>query len=312
MPSMKAIKRRRSTVKNISQITKAMNLVATSKLQRSRNNLKNVGTAAQAALELMGDALADVTANRDEVNFVTPRKNISKTGYILITSNRGLCGGYNSNVCKELARHVKQTGKNPLLFPLGKKGREYFRRREFETLDVGTLHEVPVFEEAHKLALQLAHLYETGEIDEVYIVYTKFITVLALEPIVRKLLPLDISFLRQITGKNMKSGEEWDDLGFFKNPHRTERVPSFNEGEYDPGSETIIDSMVPWYLSVFIYAAMACSALCEQAAVMTSMDSATKNAGDIIEKLTLMFNRQRQSSITQEITEIVSSASALK
>jgi F-type H+-transporting ATPase subunit gamma len=143
-------------------------------------------------------------------------------------------------------------------------------------------------------------------------VYTQFFTVLSLEPIVRKVLPLSPDYLRRVVGADLKEGEAWEDLGFFAKPEKKDSSAANQDVEFDSGLNEVLRNVIPWYLSMFVYAAMASSALCEQAARMTSMDSATKNAGDIIEKLTLMFNRQRQSIITQEITEIVSGANALK
>jgi F-type H+-transporting ATPase subunit gamma len=307
---MKAIKRRRLTVKNISQITKAMNLVATSKLQRARANKTAVGRPVQATFDIVYNTVNDVSALGQP--FIQSRMEIKNTAYVLITSNRGLCGGYNSSVCKALVAHAKENEKNPVIIPLGSKGRDYFKRRNSTLLEVPPTAETPNFAEAKIVADNLVGMYEDGKIDEVYLVYTQFFTVLSLEPIVRKVLPISPDYLRRVVGTNLKEDEEWEDLGFFSRPDPKSVATIRQDVEYDSGVEEVLRSVVPWYLSMFMYAAMASSALCEQAARMTSMDSATKNAGDIIEKLTLMFNRQRQSIITQEITEIVSGANALQ
>jgi F-type H+-transporting ATPase subunit gamma len=306
---MKAIKRRRLTVKNISQITKAMNLVATSKLQRARANKTAVGRPVQATFDIVYNTVNDELAM--EQPFVKPRE-VKNTAYVLITSNRGLCGGYNSNVCKALAAHTKENAQNPVIFPLGNKGRDYFKRRGGNLIDVPPPSETPNFAEAKEVADRLVKMYENGEIDEVYLVYTQFFTVLSLEPIIRKVLPLDPEYLRRVVGADLKDGEKWEDLGFFPKPEPKPSSSTKQDVEFDSGLAEVLRNVIPWYLSMYLYAAMASSALCEQAARMTSMDSATKNAGDIIEKLTLMFNRQRQSIITQEITEIVSGANALQ
>jgi F-type H+-transporting ATPase subunit gamma len=306
---MKAIKRRRATVKNISQITKAMNLVATSKLQRARANKKAVGRPVQATFDIVYNTVNDERAA--DQPFVKSRA-VKKTAYVLITSNRGLCGGYNSNVCKALVSHAKGNKKDCVIIPLGTKGRDYFKRRGGNLIDTLTPSETPNFAEAKVVADNLVKMYENNEIDEVYLVYTQFFTVLALEPIIRKVLPLDPEYLRRIVGADLKDGEQWEDLGFFSKPEPKPATAFSQDVEFDSGIENVLRSVIPWYLSMYLYAAMASSALCEQAARMTSMDSATKNAGDIIEKLTLMFNRQRQSIITQEITEIVSGANALQ
>jgi F-type H+-transporting ATPase subunit gamma len=328
---MKAIKRRRLTVKNISQITKAMSLVATSKLQRARANKVAVGKPVQATFDIVYNTISDERALQQP--FVKAR-DVKKTAYVIITSNSGLCGGYNSNVCKKLANHVKGSDTSPVFLPLGNKGRDYFLRKiaaetrqpatwdeqgryvdlsgNLRMVDVGQTSKTPNFAEAKNAADRLISLYESGEIDEVNLVYTQFFTVLSLEPIIRKVLPVSPDYLRRVVGADLRDGEEWEDLGFFPKPEKTSDSAITQEVEFDSGIAEVLRNVVPWYLSMYIYAAMASSALCEQAARMTSMDSATKNAGDIIEKLTLMFNRQRQSIITQEITEIVSGANALQ
>ena len=312
MPSMKAIKRRRLTVKNISQITKAMNLVATSKLQRAKAALAAVGKPVKATFDIAYDTIKNVKLGDVDQPLLVPRKEIKKTAYVLVTSNRGLCGGYNGNVCKELVKHAKANEKDAVIIPLGTKGRDYFRRRNRALIELTSIHETPNFADANKVATGLCEMYEKGEIDEVFIVYTKFVTVLTLEPIIRQVLPITPEYIRRVVGTDLGDGEEWEDLGFFKKPEPKKVLGAKVEMEYEPGLDEMVRAIVPWFLGMFIYAALASSTLCEQAARMTSMDSATKNAGDIIEKLTLMFNRQRQSIITQEITEIVSGANALK
>jgi F-type H+-transporting ATPase subunit gamma len=263
----------------------------------------------QATFDIVYNAVGDERAL--EHPFVAPR-DVKNTAYVLITSNRGLCGGYNSNACKALAAHARENGKNALIFPLGTKGRDFFKRRGGNLADAPLTQETPSFAEAKIIADNLVNLYEKGEVDEVYLVYTQFFTVLSLEPIVRKVLPLSPDYLRRVVGADLKEGETWEDLGFFAKPEEKDASAANQDVEFDSGLNDVLRNVIPWYLSMFVYAAMASSALCEQAARMTSMDSATKNAGDIIEKLTLMFNRQRQSIITQEITEIVSGANALK
>jgi F-type H+-transporting ATPase subunit gamma len=286
-----------------------MNLVATSKLQRARANKTAVGRPVQATFDITYNTINDERAL--EQPFVAPRK-VKNTAYILITSNRGLCGGYNSNVCKALVAHAKASGVSPIILPLGTKGRDYFKRRNGNLIEVDAPSETPNFSEAKQVGDRLVKMYEQNEIDEVYLVYTQFFTVLSLEPIIRKVLPIDPNYLRRVVGADLKDDEAWEDLGFFSKPNAKPSSGLNQEVEFDSSIEDVLRNVIPWYLSMYIYAAMASSALCEQAARMTSMDSATKNAGDIIEKLTLQFNRQRQSIITQEITEIVSGANALQ
>jgi len=308
LPSMKAIKRRRLTVKNISQITKAMNLVATSKLQRARTALASVGDPVRATFDIVYNTVSHPDAL--EHPLMQQRKDIRKTAYVVITGNRGLCGGYNSNTCKEMIRHACANGKNPIIIPVGTKGRDYLRRRNYNVTDFPAPGENVSFEEACSLSNLLVDMYTSGKVDEVYVVYTKFVTILNLEPIVRKVLPVDPAYLRLVVADNLQRGEKWEDLGFFPRPESKPAISS--EVEFEPNLKTVLENVVPWYLNMFMYAAIISGALCEQAARMTSMDASTKNAGEIIDKLTLQFNRQRQSNITQEITEIVSGANALR
>jgi len=310
MPSMKAIKRRRLTVKNIQQITKAMNLVATSKLQRAKTNLADVAKPTKATFDIAYNTLSNEEAL--ETSYVERRKEIKKIAYVLITSNRGLCGGYNSQVCKELVRYAKKKGKDFVIIPIGTKGRDYFRRRNGNLIEMPDSSGLVTFDEAAKLSKHIVELYDNGEVDEVFVVYTKFISVLNQEPVVKPVLPVSPDFLRRVIGEDIRDGEDWENLGFFKRPEDSVTQTADLEVEYEPDLEAVLNSVIPWYLNMYMYAALASSNLCEEAARMTSMDSATNNAGDIIENLTLMFNRQRQSIITQEITEIVSGANALQ
>lgn len=308
MPNMKAIKRRRLTVKNISQITKAMNLVATSKLQRARNAL----TALQSPVRATFDIVYNTVGHPDalEHTLMQPRV-VKNVAYVVITGNRGLCGGYNSNVSKELMRHAREKGINPMVIPVGTKGRDYLRRRGYNVEENTVLGDTPSYEDADTIAGGLVEMYTNGVVDEVYVVYTKFVTVLNLLPITRKVLPIDPAYLRRVVADELNEDEIWEDLGFFPQPE-TKAQKTNSEIEFEPGLAEVLANAIPWYMSMFVYAAMTSAVLCEHAARMTSMDSSTKNAGDIIEKLTLQYNRQRQSIITQEITEIVSGANALQ
>ena len=308
MPSMKAIKRRRLTVKNISQITKAMNLVATSKLQKARAAVAAISEPVRATFDIVYNTVSYPEAQ--EHPLMQQRQPVKKVAYVVMTGNRGLAGGYNSNVSKAFIKFAANHEGSPVVIPIGTKGRDYLRRRQYHVMDATASPENASFEEAHALSDLLVSMYTRGEVDEVYVVYTKFVTVLNLEPVVRKVLPIDPAYLRRVVADNLGEDEAWEDLGFFPKPEA--RAASNSVTEFEPDLETVLASVIPWYLSMFMYAAMASAHLCEQAARMTSMDSSTKNAGEIIEKLTLQYNRQRQSIITQEITEIVSGANALQ
>ncbi|MCL2204384.1 MAG: ATP synthase F1 subunit gamma [Defluviitaleaceae bacterium] len=296
MPSMKAIKQRRASVKNMQQAMRAMNLVATAKLQRARQEWQHIKGFVEGADSLTLSAAAD---KRAAEHFFVQNRPSRNAVYLVISSDRGKCGGYNLNVAKAAALHASDNGKNAKFIVVGQKGLEYFLIRGQVAHYEAFPKSQPSYEQARELSAQLIELYcdgekrekgdekPIGEVDEVYIVYTKFTSILATEPTVVQVLPL-ASRLVHFT--------------------ETRNIPM----EYDPSPEGFIDYMVSDYLSAFIYGAMMESVVCEQAARMLNMDAATKNAQDIIENLTLMFNRQRQGAITQEITEIVSGANALQ
>ena len=269
------------------KIMKAMDLVAASKLQKAKTRLENVLPLYDNIKEVMEGIKASVSKD-DEIAFAENRE-VKCIAYIVLTSDRGLCGGYNVNVAKEALAYVKTNGdKQEKIIAIGAKGSEYFRRRGKKVVyKCPGASEATTFENAEFIGNMVASMYKSGEADEVYIVYTHFESILSHSPRIEKLLPI-----------RAEAGDDGD-VGTV-------------EMSYDPDVGTFISYAVPMYLNVTIYGAMMESAVCEYASRMTSMDSATRNATDIIEDLTLEFNRKRQGMITQEITEIVSGANALK
>jgi len=287
MSSMKAIKKRLTSVSNTKKIMKAMNLVAASKLQKAKSRLDDIRPMYNDIKKVMDNIRAGVS---DEMNvpFADARE-VKNVLYIVLTSDRGLCGGFNATVSKEALAYVEALkDKNAKIIAVGSKGWDYFRRRGKEIIHrCEAASEASSFSDAEDLGFRVAELYSSGEVDEVYIVYTHFESVLTHIPYIEKLLPL-----RMAASENFDAG-------------------SFTMS-YDPDIYTFIKHAVPMYLNITLFGAMMESAVCEQASRMTSMDSATRNATDIIEDLTLEYNRKRQSMITQEITEIVSGANALQ
>jgi len=294
MPSIKAIKQRRNVVMNMKQAMKAMNLVATAKLRKSRERWVNTGAFLEGTDKIMLDAAkSPLTASNI---YVQERDNPHKnTGYIVLTSDRGKCGSYNINICKAVIEHASGHGKNALIFPVGGRGVDYFASHSQNIhRPLGSLSESPSYEEAEAIGVQILEDFcgsadKPGEIDELYIAYTRYHTVLNLEPIIKPVLPI-----------SLRLEDSLDEI---------DTEPP--EMEYDPDVDSFLGYMAPMYLNVQIYGAMLEASLCEQAARMVATDTATNNAEELIETLTLLFNRQRQGMITQEITEIVSGASAL-
>jgi len=287
MATMKAIKKRISSVNNTKKIMKAMDLVAASKLQKARERLDDV-LPMYDNIKLVIEGIKASVGVGDEIEFAEERE-VKTAAYIVLTSDRGLCGGYNVNISKEALAFIKSNADiQEKIIAIGSKGSEYFRRRGRKVVyKCAAASEATTFEDAELLGAHVASMYKSGEADEVYLVYTHFESILSHSTQIEKILPL-----RTGSGEDGSSGSE----GM----------------SYDPDVATFISYAVPMYLSVAIYGAMMESAVCEYASRMTSMDSATRNASEIIEDLTLDYNRKRQSLITQEITEIVSGANALK
>jgi F-type H+-transporting ATPase subunit gamma len=286
MASMKNIKRRIGSVNNTQKIMKAMNLVAASKLQKARGRLAEVRPMYEGVKDVMESIKK---AEKPEGLPFTDKREVKNAAYIVMTSDRGLCGGFNLNVSKEGLAHIKANKKaKEKIIAVGTKGFEYFRRRRKEVVErcMGP-SETSVYENAEAIGSKVVSMYLAGEVDEVYIVYTRFETILSHIPRVERLLPLE--------------------------PAEDDAEPSANEYmTYDPDFAGFIEYATPMYINMSIFGAMMESVVCEQAARMTSMDAATRNAGEILDDLTLEYNRKRQGMITQEITEIVSGANALK
>lgn len=288
MPSMKAIKRRISSVKNTQQIMKAMNLVAASKVQKIKSRLEGISPLFQETKEFMSQGVY----HQDMINNIYyETRDVKTTAYVVLSGERGLCGSYNANILKEATSHMNDNDKNERIITLGSTCKDYFVRRNKNIVKsyVGVLENV-TYGVAAEVAEQLVELFTTSSVeervDEVYIAYTQFENLLSHTPKVVKLLPFD----PLVT--NSQSGTR-------------------KESIYEPDIHTYLKKAVPVYLTMFMYGAMIESAVCEQAARMTSMDAAARNAGDIVEDLTLQYNRQRQGAITQEISEIVGGANAI-
>jgi len=286
MASIKTIKKRIVSVNNMKKIMKAMNLVATSKLQKAKARLEHIRPMSDNLKSVM-DSIKAAIGDDEEIAYAEERE-VKSIAYIVLTSDRGLCGGFNTNISKEaLAFMESNKDKEEKIIAMGSRGWEYFRRR-----NKNIVHKAPAasdassFADAELLGMRIAEMYKSGEADEVYIVYMHFETILAHVPHIVRLLPFK--------SEGSAGGGR----------HATM--------SYDPDAKTFIEHAVPMYLNISIYGAMMESVVCEQASRMTSMDAATRNAAEIIEDLTLDYNRKRQGMITQEITEIVTGANALQ
>jgi F-type H+-transporting ATPase subunit gamma len=213
------------------------------------------------------------------------------TGYLVITADRGLCGGYNGNVIRMCVEHMRSTGDDVALVVVGRKGRDYFVRHGYDVkAQFLSVPDKPEYRMARDIATSLLEPFNAGVFKRVYMVSTKFVSVLDRKPFVSQLLPFDIEEIR-----SQLEVEELEELYI-----------------YEPSAGTVLNSLFPKFLEMQIYAALIEAKVSEFAARMTAMDSATDNADEMIEKLTLQLNRARQAQITQELSEIVGGAEALK
>ena len=274
--STKEIKNRIRSMESTKQITKAMEMVAASKLRRAQAQVLN----SRPYFEILYATINDIVdSNRDFSSpYLIPRA-VKKTAYVVIAGDRGLAGGYNSNILKLC--HEEMTGKEVTVLPIGKKAVDFFKSKKLPILSENYLEAEDVsVGDCFSIAKMLCKGFRNGEYDEIKVGYTNFVSVLSQTPATLKLLPL----LRQTTGRE---GTVATDI------------------LYEPDPVEVFDAIIPEYLGGILYGALCESRAAEQAARRTAMDSATQNADDMIADLSLKFNRARQAAITQEITEIV-------
>jgi len=273
--SSKEIKNRIRSMESTKQITKAMELVAASKLRKAQSRV----ISSRPYFEILQGAVRDIVrANRDMTSPYLKKRQGNRVCFVSIAGDRGLAGGYNSNVLKMVMAQLE--GKEACVVPVGRKSVDFFRNRKIPSLtDKYVEAEKLSIGECFSLAKELCKRYLAGEFDEVWVGYTNFVSVLSQTPATMRLLPLSP---QDIDGEN-----------------------SSNAVVYEPNSEEAFAAIVPEYLGGILYGALCESTAAEQAARRSAMDSATQNAEDMIDQLSLKFNRARQAAITQEITEIV-------
>ena len=284
---IKEIKNRINSVQSTKQITKAMELVASSKMRKAKDR----ALASRPYFNTMYDTVKDIATNTKGVRdpFLKQRE-VKNRCYIVIAGDRGLAGGYNSNIFKLTTSHMD--GKQEKVMALGKKSVEFFQKRNYDLLISEECVENCDYEKTLEVANTAMDLYKKGEVDEVYISYTEFVSPLVQRPKLKKILPL--VFDEDET--EVKSKEEG----------RKARV------QYLPSPEAVLSYIIPKYVSGIIYDGVIESFASEQSARRNAMKSASDNADEMLSTLELSYNRARQSSITQEITEIVGGVEALK
>lgn len=283
MASMRDIKRRRSSIQSTQQITKAMKLVSTVKLQKAKNRAEETNPYFNHMYQTVGSMLK--RSGTIMHPYLTAGES-SKKAVVVITSNRGLAGGYNSNVVK-LITDSGWNKEDVTVYAIGNKGKEALERRGYTVLaDYSEVIESPVYEDAAAVCGQVLKAFQEGEIGEIYLAYTHFKNTVSHEPTLMKLLPVEID-----------ETEETENSNILMN--------------YEPNDEEALDMIIPKYITSLFYGALVEAVASENGARMQAMDSATSNAEEMISDLSLKYNRARQGSITQELTEIIAGASAI-
>lgn len=287
MASMREIKRRKATIESTGQITAAMKVVSTAKLQKAKGKVE----ASKPYFQLMYDAVTSILEKSENIDHPYLQAGSSrKKAVIVVTSNRGLAGGYNNNVVKLLTKgdFAKE---DVLVYAVGRKGRDTLRRYGYEiAADYSDVMNGPMFSDAADIGRAVLEAFSNQEVGEIYIAYTIFKNTITQIPTLLQLLPVAVD-------KKKEKENSVDDLVLMN---------------YEPEAEEALGEIIPKYVNSLIYGALCEAVASENGARMQAMDSASNNAEEMIADLSLKYNRARQASITQELTEIVAGASAIE
>lgn len=281
MASMRDIKHRKESIQSTEQITKAMKLVATVKLQKSRAKAE----ASKPYFDVMYDTICSMLKKSGNLEHRYLKAGSSKKrAVITITSNRGLAGGYNNNIVKLVVKAEGMMPENTLVYAIGRKGKDALAKKGYVIeKDYSEVMNEPLYQDAADVTAELLDAFLEDRIGEIYLAYTSFKNTVTHVPQLKRLLPVE-------------AGEEGAGLTLMN---------------YEPNEEQVLNAIIPKYMSSLIYGALLEAVASENGARMTAMDSATNNAEDMIEELGLAYNRARQGSITQELTEIIAGANAI-
>jgi F-type H+-transporting ATPase subunit gamma len=284
MASTREIRRRIRGVKNIKQVTRAMNMIAAARLRRGQSKAESARPYAERLREIMQDVLAGGVGGRHPL---LVKREVKRIGVVLITSDRGLCGGFNAAIIREAAQLIAEQTAQVGLLTVGKKGRDHFRTRgmAIDQHFAQPSREVKL-EELGAITKQVIADYSSGRYDQIFLVFASFVSVLKSQPTALQLLPLEKPSAQT----------------------KQERASY----QFEPEAEVLLDTLLPQYVEVLIYRALVESLASEQAARMVAMKAATDSASDMIDQLSRQYNRARQGSITTQILEVVSGAEALE
>lgn len=288
MQGTKEIKRRIRSFQNMKQITKAMKMVAAAKLRRAQERAES----SRPYSDKIREVISVIAANSENVEHpLLEVRDVKKTGYLVITSDRGLAGGYNANLLRLVTKTIRERHKSDdeyVIFAIGRRGRDFFKKRKYPLAgEIIGLSDNPTFADVKAIVSTVVGMYSEGIYDQLYLAYNEFISAIQQRPTEKRLLPL-VDFGRE---------EE-------KNHANSPII-------FEPSAKEVLNVLLPRYAETLIYSAVLNAKASEQGARMTAMGNATDNAEDIIGSLTLRFNRARQAAITQEISEIVGGANAL-
>ncbi|HIK56468.1 MAG TPA: F0F1 ATP synthase subunit gamma [Synechococcales cyanobacterium M55_K2018_004] len=315
MPNLKAIRDRIDSVKNTKKITEAMRLVAAAKVRRAQEQV--------IATRPFADRLAQVLYGlQTRLRFedadlpLLKQRDVQTVGLLVVSGDRGLCGGYNSNVIKRAETRAKELQAEGLGYRyviVGRKAAQYFQRRD-QPIDAtfGGLEQIPTSAEAAKIADELLSLFLSETVDRVELIYTKFVSLVSSRPVVQTLLPLDAQGLEAKDDEIFRLTTRGGEFQVERETVTREVATQFPQDmifEQDPVQ--ILNALLPLYLNNQLLRALQESAASELAARMTAMNNASDNASELIKTLSLSYNKARQAAITQEILEVVGGANAL-
>jgi F-type H+-transporting ATPase subunit gamma len=289
MPSLIDLRRRIRAVKNTQQITKAMKMVAASKLRRAQDRMMSARPYAAQMQRVLGSVAARVDPSAHPLLAVRDPRPESRTLVIIVTADKGLCGSFNTNIIKAAGAYITESRQPCSLGLVGRKGRDFFARRGFRVFfeQVGIFQKLR-FEDARAIAETAIEAFVSADVDRVVLAYNEFKSVISQRIVIDQLLPI-------------ARGEV----------EATEAIAPAVDYLYEPSAQAIFDQLLPRYVEVQVYRALLESNAAFFAAQMTAMDTATKNSADMIASLTLYMNKVRQAAITREIIEVVSGAEAL-
>lgn len=291
MATLRDIKRKIDAVRKTSQITKAMNMVAAAKLRGAQQNMERFHPYALKFREFIGRLAAGVE-DPSQYSLLTPKEQVKKIELLLVTADRGLCGSFNTNLIVSTERFIRAKnaeGVEVSLITAGRKGSDYFRRRPVEIRKryVGLLNKVS-YDDARLIGTELIEQFESGEADEVYVLYSHFVNIVRQQPTVVRLLP--------ISADTAGEGGEQEHFEYL----------------FEPSHEALLTDLLPNYILVQVLETLYQTSVGEHAARMAAMENATNNCKELVRTLTLTYNKARQAGITKELMDIVGGAEALK